>query len=101
ALDVFFYEKDQDEQHAMDTLGWMPLVSLIAYMAAFSIGYGPIPWVLMDLSKSRMMEEKDTVENSLFKENGKCLVFEMENQDSGRPAGIWDDRIGSCSVLYS
>ncbi|KAK4323401.1 hypothetical protein Pmani_005895 [Petrolisthes manimaculis] len=47
ALDVFFYEKAQDEQQAMDTLGWLPLVSLIVYIAAFSVGYGPIPWVLM------------------------------------------------------
>lgn len=27
--------------------GWIPLVSLTIYIAAFSIGYGPIPWLMM------------------------------------------------------
>lgn len=27
--------------------GWIPLVSLVIYIAAFSIGYGPIPWLMM------------------------------------------------------
>lgn len=27
--------------------GWIPLVSLIVYISAFSIGYGPIPWLMM------------------------------------------------------
>lgn len=38
ALGVAFYTDD---------LPWLPLVSLMVYMAAFSIGYGPVPWVLM------------------------------------------------------
>ncbi|KAK8733783.1 hypothetical protein OTU49_006478 [Cherax quadricarinatus] len=47
ALDVFFYEKAQDEAWAVSTLGWLPLTSLIIFISAFSIGYGPIPWVMM------------------------------------------------------
>lgn len=31
----------------VDGLSWLPLTSLIVYIAAFSVGYGPIPWVLM------------------------------------------------------
>lgn len=30
-----------------DTLGWMPLLCMLVYIAAFSIGLGPIPWLMM------------------------------------------------------
>lgn len=30
----------------VSSLGWLPLVSLIVYVFAFSIGYGPIPWMM-------------------------------------------------------
>ncbi|KAG7170314.1 Facilitated trehalose transporter Tret1-like 11, partial [Homarus americanus] len=46
-LGVFFYEKNKDETWAEDTLGWLPLTSLIVFITAFSIGYGPIPWIMM------------------------------------------------------
>lgn len=45
ALGVFFYEKEQGNA---DSLGWLPLVSLILFITAFSFGYGPIPWVMMN-----------------------------------------------------
>ncbi|ROT83225.1 hypothetical protein C7M84_023587 [Penaeus vannamei] len=47
ALGEFFYEKMEDETWAVETLGWLPLASLIIFIAAFSIGYGPIPWLMM------------------------------------------------------
>eukprot|EP00095_Tigriopus_kingsejongensis_P000011 snap_masked-scaffold342_size201858-processed-gene-1.5 protein:Tk00011 transcript:snap_masked-scaffold342_size201858-processed-gene-1.5-mRNA-1 annotation:"nad-dependent protein deacetylase sirtuin-2" len=28
------------------TLGWLPLVSLIVYKFAFSVGFGPLPWMM-------------------------------------------------------
>jgi facilitated trehalose transporter len=28
-------------------LGWIPLVSLMLYVLAFSIGFGPIPWLML------------------------------------------------------
>lgn len=28
-------------------LSWLPLVCIAVYISAFSIGYGPVPWVLM------------------------------------------------------
>lgn len=52
----------EDEVWAVETLGWLPLASLIIFIAAFSIGYGPIPWLMMgktgyslvlDVSKKR------------------------------------------------
>lgn len=50
ALGVFFYILDQDETNGTndaESLGWLPLVSLIIFVIAFSIGFGPIPWLLM------------------------------------------------------
>jgi facilitated trehalose transporter len=34
---------DQDTSH----IGWLPLATFIVYIVAFSIGYGPIPWLMM------------------------------------------------------
>lgn len=42
ALGLFFYLKEQG-----DAPGWLPLASLMLFIGAFSLGYGPIPWVLM------------------------------------------------------
>jgi len=28
-------------------LNWLPLVCIAVYISAFSIGYGPVPWILM------------------------------------------------------
>ena len=44
ALGVFFYEKDEGNA---DSLGWLPLVSLIIFVTAFSFGLGPMPWLMM------------------------------------------------------
>ncbi|XP_071542331.1 facilitated trehalose transporter Tret1-like isoform X2 [Panulirus ornatus] len=47
ALGVFFFEKSQDQEWAASYLGWLPLTSLMVFISAFSIGYGPIPWLMM------------------------------------------------------
>ncbi|XP_053637367.1 facilitated trehalose transporter Tret1 isoform X2 [Cherax quadricarinatus] len=46
-LGVFFYVKTHDEEWVVNNLSWMPLTSLIVFITAFSIGYGPIPWIMM------------------------------------------------------
>ena len=56
---VFFYLKENcsdctptddvavfAEKTTIDSLGWLPLVSLMVFILAFSVGLGPIPWVL-------------------------------------------------------
>ncbi|CAG7718425.1 unnamed protein product [Allacma fusca] len=45
-LGVFFYFKDNDTETA-EKIGWLPLVSLIFFIVFFSLGYGPIPWLMM------------------------------------------------------
>ncbi|KAF0301002.1 Facilitated trehalose transporter Tret1 [Amphibalanus amphitrite] len=44
ALGVYFY---MESAGTADDLGWLPLVSLMLYIFAFSIGLGPIPWLMM------------------------------------------------------
>jgi facilitated trehalose transporter len=45
ALGFFFYLKEQDPDTA-STIGWLPLVCLIMFIVAFSLGFGPIAWLL-------------------------------------------------------
>ncbi|RXG62311.1 Solute carrier family 2, facilitated glucose transporter member 12, partial [Armadillidium vulgare] len=46
ALGVYFYYLKFDADVAA-SVGWLPLVSLVLYVIAFSLGYGPIPWLMM------------------------------------------------------
>lgn len=44
-LGVYFYMKD----HKMDvsSIGWLPLVSVCLFIILFSLGFGPVPWMMM------------------------------------------------------
>ncbi|KAF0297007.1 Facilitated trehalose transporter Tret1 [Amphibalanus amphitrite] len=46
ALGVFFYIKF-DGSGNVENIGWLPLVSLMLFIFAFSVGFGPIPWLMM------------------------------------------------------
>lgn len=46
ALGVYFYLLDS-ESDVIRKLGWLPLTSLCIYLIAYSVGFGPLPWVLM------------------------------------------------------
>lgn len=45
-LGIYFYMFDQDK-NSVEHLGWLPVVSLCVYIIVFSLGFGPIPWVLL------------------------------------------------------
>ncbi|XP_067206047.1 facilitated trehalose transporter Tret1 isoform X2 [Linepithema humile] len=45
ALGGFFYVKSMGMD--VTSFGWLPLVSLIVYVVGFSLGFGPIPWLMM------------------------------------------------------
>lgn len=49
ALLGFYFEKiDNDtSHHFMDTYGWMSLVSLMAFLAFYSVGFGPVTFMLV------------------------------------------------------
>ncbi|XP_076246155.1 trehalose transporter 1 isoform X2 [Calliopsis andreniformis] len=42
---TFFYVKETGAD--VSDFGWIPLVSLIVYVIGFSLGFGPIPWLMM------------------------------------------------------
>ncbi|KAG7167452.1 facilitated trehalose transporter Tret1-like isoform X2 [Homarus americanus] len=42
SLGIYFYVRE-----AGATMGWLPLISLIVFITAFSLGFGPVPWVMM------------------------------------------------------
>lgn len=45
-LGTFFYVRDVMNIN-VDELGWLPLTSLMLYLLGFSLGFGPIPWLMM------------------------------------------------------
>lgn len=46
ALGIYFYLKER-ESEAVQSLSWLPLTSLCIHLVAYSLGYGPLPWLLM------------------------------------------------------
>jgi len=40
-MGVFFYLKDDVDDFDYKSIGWLPLVSMILFITAFSVGYGP------------------------------------------------------------
>lgn len=46
ALGVYFYLLDAGSD-VIGNLAWLPLTSLCIFLIAFSIGYGPIPWLML------------------------------------------------------
>lgn len=47
ALGVFFFLKKENHDVIPHGLGWLPLVSVIIFIVAFSIGIGPLSWTVM------------------------------------------------------
>lgn len=45
ALGLYFKQKSSGSD--VSSLGWLPLTSLTLFMIAFSVGLGPVPWMLM------------------------------------------------------
>lgn len=45
-LGGFYLVKTQNPVLATE-LKWLPLLCIAVYISAFSIGYGPVPWILM------------------------------------------------------
>jgi sugar porter (SP) family MFS transporter len=46
ALGIYFYLLDH-KSDVIESLSWLPLTSLCVHLIAYSVGYGPLPWLLM------------------------------------------------------
>lgn len=44
-LGAFFYLKSQ--HYNLENYGWLPLASFVIFVVGFSLGFGPIPWLMM------------------------------------------------------
>ena len=44
-LGGYFFVLDRDAETAAG-IGWLPITSLIIFVAAFSLGVGPLPWLI-------------------------------------------------------
>ncbi|GLH04114.1 Facilitated trehalose transporter Tret1 [Gryllus bimaculatus] len=45
-LGVFFFLDEKEDPVAKD-IGWLPLLSVCLFIVVFSLGYGPIPWMMV------------------------------------------------------
>lgn len=45
SLGAFFFAKSNGSD--VSTIGWIPLASLMLFVLSFSMGFGPIPWLMM------------------------------------------------------
>ncbi|XP_055379051.1 facilitated trehalose transporter Tret1-2 homolog isoform X2 [Condylostylus longicornis] len=45
-LGVYFYMKSNDAS-SVQGLGWLPVTCLCLFIIVFSLGYGPVPWLMM------------------------------------------------------
>lgn len=46
-LSIYHFIGDSKGQDFLHSFSWIPILSLICYMIAFSLGLGPMPWLLM------------------------------------------------------
>ncbi|XP_031839330.2 facilitated trehalose transporter Tret1 [Nomia melanderi] len=47
ALGIYFYMQDAQNLPVSDTIGMLPVVSLVIFIATYSVGWGPLPWTVM------------------------------------------------------
>ncbi|RZC38206.1 facilitated trehalose transporter Tret1 [Asbolus verrucosus] len=44
-LGLYFYLKDDGQD--VDSISWLPIVSLVVYIITYNCGFGPLPWAIM------------------------------------------------------
>jgi len=89
-LGVFYYIQEHDLETA-DKIGWLPVTSVCIFMAAFSIGYGPGPWIAMgELFSVKVKSFATSV--CMFTNWGLCYVvgqFFISMQEGMHPYGAF------------
>ncbi|KAH8283468.1 hypothetical protein KR018_003179 [Drosophila ironensis] len=47
ALMGLYFQMDESKPGSMDDFGWLPICSICVFIVFFSIGFGPVPWLVM------------------------------------------------------
>jgi len=47
SLGGFFYLKEHGNEDLVAKIGWVPLLSILIYFAAFAVGYQSVPWLII------------------------------------------------------
>jgi MFS family permease len=45
-LGIYFFLADRDASN-VESINWLPIVALSIFIVVFSLGFGPIPWLMM------------------------------------------------------
>merc|ERR1712154_364707 len=46
ALGIYFVLKETESENTIDKLAFLPITATMLFIASFSIGFGPLPWLL-------------------------------------------------------
>jgi len=84
AMGLFFYLL-KSEDSVKETLGWLPLTSLMLYAIGYSAGMGPIPWIFLEILPTRVAGNKNQFQLYDFIKNKKFKIFIFS---TGRATGI-------------
>ncbi|KAH8397356.1 hypothetical protein KR009_006084 [Drosophila setifemur] len=47
ALMGLYFQLSESSPGSMDNYGWLPITSICVFIVFFSIGFGPVPWLVM------------------------------------------------------
>lgn len=63
-IGAFFFMKEN--QYDVSSIGFIPLVSMCLFLILFSIGFGPIPWMLIGEIFPAQIKGKSLIPNNII-----------------------------------
>ena len=45
-MGIYFYMQDKDSS-SVESISWLPVTALCIFIITFSLGFGPVPWLMM------------------------------------------------------
>ncbi|KPM05562.1 Facilitated trehalose transporter Tret1-like protein, partial [Sarcoptes scabiei] len=77
ALGLYYYLSEEHQSNPSNDFGWVPLVSLVMFIIGFSIGYGPIPWLMV--AELTPMDSRSTTSAIATTFNWTCAFIITKN----------------------
>ena len=72
---MFVKRREIFKPNQVDSVGFLPLVSLMVFIAAFSLGFGPVPWILnVELIPPEARVSGNFIQQFLFESAGNLLL---------------------------